>query len=69
MSHKIKLLLELRDGVFYLATSSIDTVKRFLAGLFAHFRTYNLKDIQIYHYNGAVLILVLPLVRYIWIIN
>ena len=54
--------LVMHEGIYFLNTSSLETVKRFLSGLYANFRTYNLADIQTYFYNNAVLVLVVPLV-------
>ena len=52
----------MRDGIFFLNTASLETVKRFLSGLYGHYRTFHLSDFQIYFYNDSVMVLVLPLV-------
>ena len=51
-------------GIYFLNQASLESVKRFLSGILATYRTYHLSDIQVYHFNGAVMVLVLPLVSF-----
>ena len=59
---KLFYFSEMKPGVYFLQQSSLEAVKRFISGIMAKYRTYSLKDIHTYHYNGSVMVLVVPLV-------
>ena len=52
----------MRDGIYFIRQTSLEAIKRFISGILAKYRTQNLSDIHVYHYNGSVMVLIVPLV-------